>query len=747
MDPFNAPQIDVEAVDPAQALLDQEDQLQIFGAMLAKKRDEWMRARASSGVDKRFREDADQYHGRDAANRASSGMMSNVEAGFPVTVSQNRPTRSTLFVGVTRQKTNAAEARLADIVLPSDDRNFGIDPMNTPEMLRGLRDADPMVDPSTGQPAINPSTGQPFQMRDVAMAAHRAAQAKSDAMQDEIDDQLTESDYNGEVRKVLHDAAMFGTGVLKGPVVVSRTRKAWTKQTDATGQSAFGLEIVRNLQPSSFRADPRNCWPDPTCGDNIHNGRGHFEREVLNTKQVRELAKQPQYLRAQLIKVLDTKPKITKALDDLRDTDNRDLSQDDVYDRWEYWGEVDAKDVRKAGLNLGDEAATAEDDTLNAVSAVIEMIGDTVVRAYLNPLEDGALPYDYMPWEKVNDSPFGYGVPYLMRAQQQVTNASWRQLMDNAGISSGPQVILKPGAIQPADGKWEITNRKIWYATDDTADVRNAFTTVQFNSMRQDLAAILELSEKLSDQETSLPMMMQGEKGSAPETVGGMQMLANNSNTMLRRLVKQYDDYVTKPHIRRYYDYNMTYSDKDEIKGDFHVNPRGSSALMIRDIQNQAFTNLLAIATNPVFAPMIDPKRLFERALRAQHVDPTDIMRTDEEINKLQQQQAQQPQPVDPRVQAAQIRAEADMARTKEQSQATMAELQLKAHMAERDDQAAVAKLNVTRDIQMARVAADQNVSLDKVKAGLANTALRENTKKQLFTAEAQIKAAQGTGI
>ena len=87
---------------------------------------------------------------------------------------------------------------------------------------------------------------------------------------------------------------------------------------------------------------------------------------------------------------------------------------------------------------------------------------------------------------------------------------------------------------------------------------------------------------ELADQETGVPTIMQGEKGAAPDTVGGMQMLMNSANVVLRRLVKQFDDMVTRPHIRRYYDYNMLYGEDEEIKGDFSVDARGSSALMVR---------------------------------------------------------------------------------------------------------------------------------------------------------------------
>ena len=99
--------------------------LSMFGMALGRQRDTWIRARAAAGVDKRWLEDEDQYNSKDNVNRAASQMMTSVEQGYPVTTQHARPHRSTVYIGLTRQKTNAAEARIADILLPTDDRNWG----------------------------------------------------------------------------------------------------------------------------------------------------------------------------------------------------------------------------------------------------------------------------------------------------------------------------------------------------------------------------------------------------------------------------------------------------------------------------------------------------------------------------------------------------------------------------------------------------------------------------------------------
>ena len=745
------------------------ERLQIFGASLAKRRDDWVAARAALGLDKQWAEDLEQFNGRDSANRATSSMMQSVQQGFPVTQHKAQPTRSTVFVQVTRQKTNAAAARLSDILLPTDERNFAIQPTTLPNLPVSLRHTAPMPQ-ATGAPGAAPtpqaslqqpmqatagpqgtmkipgaqsapppgSPGNPVEPISDAVAQmiadHAEAKTRADAMQNEIADCLEQCDHNAEVRRVLGHMALFGVGVIKGPIVVNRVRRAWTKKTDLSGKSYWKKEQVAELKPASYSVDPRYFYPDPACGEDVQKGRGAFELQKETEKQVRLLAKQPLYLKDQLRQVIEEGPQPSKRASILVDVDDKGEISDETYEHWIYWGEVDREDLEAAGVSV-------PEDELDVLSACVEMINTTVVRAYLNPLPEGALPYDIAPWEPRPGTVWGYGVPYLMRAQQRVINAGWRMILDNAGVSSGPQIVMKPGAITPADQQWTLTSRKIWYASDDVEDVNKAFATFEFNSHQKELEAIIALADKLSDQETAVPALAQGQ-GNTPETVGGMQMLMNNTNVMLRRLVKLFDDRITKPHIRRYYDYLMEYSSNDEIKGDFSIVALGTSALVVRDIQNQAITNMLALGGNPTFAPLINLKKLFEKALKAQHIDPTEVMNTDAEIAEIQQR-AQQNQQPDPRVVAAQARSQADMQRTQAQVEMNRETLQTKQETAMQELQLRRELAQMAKDTEMLKLAQQSNLTLEQIRASLASTGIKERSKQQMQQRDIELGQAE----
>jgi hypothetical protein len=742
------------------------ERLELLGASLAKRRDEWVAARAAGGVEKRWTEDTDQYNGRDSANRdGGTSMMDTVAAGgFPSTEAGQKPTRSRVFVNITRPKTNTAEARLANMLLPTDDRNWGIKPTPDPKLVKQANEeakqqalaavqaqsAPQQPQPAQAAPGQPPMTAAPGQALPQltpgaqavasATAVLEEAKQRASAMQDHIDDQLTECDYNGQLRMVLHDAAVLGTGVLKGPIVVNRVRKAWRKVPDSN-PPVWALEIVEEKQPASERVSPWDIYPDPACGENVHNGIGLFQKKGLTSKQLRDLAKQPGYIAENISLVLEEGPQ-TKATENEHDAQRRregGATRDESFEAWEYWGEFTPDDLRAAGVKI-------EDGATGLVSGCVIVVNRHVIKGFLNPLDTGDLPFDFVVWERADDSCWGYGVPHLLKSQQRVLNAAWRQLMDNAALSVGPQVVFDPTKVVPVDGRNEITGRKLWYLTDPMAEAEKAFATFDVENNGEELLKVIDMTMKFMDMESSTPELMQGEKGNAPETLGGMIMLQNTSNVVLTRQVKGFDDSLTRPHIRRYYDWNMCYADDDAIKGDFQVDARGTSALLVRDIQSQALIQLGQFSGNGLIAPMVNWENWFKEVLKAQRIDPDSVMKTDAEIAAAGAQPPQAtPEQIraNAQLQVAQVRAGAvkEAADAKVQGELAYAE-----KMREIETQNAEARRQERQDelqLEMIKYANQNKLSLEQIRADLAKTAIQEQTKRQLAAASAQLEQSQ----
>jgi hypothetical protein len=743
------------------------ERLEMLGLSLAKRRDEWVNARRASGVEKRWLEDIDQYNGRDEANKQTASMMETVAAGgYPTSGQATKPQRSTVFVNITRPKTNAAEARLTNMLIPTDDRNWGIKPTPDPKLTsQATQEAraqakaaiaaaqssnapaaapgapGTMQQPAPTMPAMNPiaealqGTGE---QSATALAQLEEAGKRASAMQEKIDDQLIGCDYNGQLRLMIHDCSVIGTGILKGPIVVNRVRKAWRPVSDGN-RTVHVLEVVEEKQPASERVDPWDVFPDPSCGENVHNGRGLFEKKNVTSKQLRELAKQPGYLAENISKVLEEGPQ-TAVSQTQRDIQNNRENGDpyavsDLFEVWEYWGEFLPEDLRAAGVDVPDGA-------VDAISGCVILVNNHVIKGFLNPLETGDLPYDFMVWERVDGSCWGYGLPRLMQSAQRVLNAAWRQLMDNSGLSVGPQIVMNPTKVHPADKRWELTGRKIWYMNDSQAKVEEVFGSFEVPNHIKEIQMIIEMAMKFVDDESAVPTLAQGEKGTAPETVGGMQLLMNSSNVVLSRMVKQFDDMITRPHIRRYYDWNMCYAEDEDIKGDFQIDARGSSALLVRDMQSQALIQLGAFSGNGEIAPMINWEAWFKEVLKAQHIDPTDIMKSEAEIEAAKNQPPQAtPEQIraQAQLQVAQIRGQAQLMTAKARQEGEIAYAQTEAQMAHDNHMMRLQELQLQRDLAILQYVQQHKITIEQAKADLAKTAMQEETKRQVAAVEATL--------
>jgi hypothetical protein len=254
--------------------------------------------------------------------------------------------------------------------------------------------------------------------------------------------------------------------------------------------------------------------------------------------------------------------------------------------------------------------------------------------------------------------------------------------------------------------------------------------------------------------------MLGGERGTAPETVGGMVMLQSNALSVPRLRVKLFDDNVTRPHLNRYYDYFMATSPKKEIKGDMKVDARGVSVLLERDIQNQAAIQLAAVTSNPRYQGLIDPKKELKVILPAFKVKAEDIMYTDSEIEQAAQA-AQVQAPQDPRIAISQMNMQvkqADIADRKEQRQVDLQIAQMDAqgkqqntaYQIEREraeaEQGQI-EMQMERELAIMKMQQDGSLSADERTSKERLEMLKLEQKNQLFNAEAALRVNTGAGI
>lgn len=600
-----------------------DDRQTLLQNLLAKRR-EAIAGRAGSGIEEEWTEDEEHYQGIDDANRAfqSANMLYRSRSKALLSGQQQgqQPARSVVFLNITRPYVDAASARVADMLLPTDDRAWEIKstPLPTLSQLQLTKLAEAMRMSSTDA------------VQDAMEQQAKLAQEAAAKMQKAIEDPLVESNWHGEVRQVIEDSARCGSGVLKGPFPVVRTVRL-TRQDPVTQLKT--QHKVDEIKPGSKRIDFWNLFPDPACGENIHAGSFIFEREYIGKRQIMELLKDASYDRAELLAVLREGPAKTR-----EGTESVYRHGDDEFEMWIFHGHCMRQQLQAMGVEL-------DHDAEEQLPAMAVMINDRLVKAVLSPLESGEFPYDVLAWQRRPGMPWGIGISRQIRTVQRMINANTRAMMDNSGLSAAPQIVIGNG-ITPVDGVFSIRPGKLWRAEagSDVQDVTKAFASFSVTSVQNELMNIIQFAQKMAEDTTGMPAMLQGIRGDAPQTLGGMQMQNNNATSVLRRLAKRFDDYMTRPHIQRYFDWMMSYSDDDSIKGDFEIEVRASSALVERDAQQQFLMSLLQASANPVYE--LDPAKLAAELCRGQRLDPKNFQLTEEQ----KAQRAQQGQ--DPTMQA-----------------------------------------------------------------------------------------------
>lgn len=780
------------AEDPSD-MVPADEVLSAIGVSIGKLWEQAKDARVSSGIERRWRDAEDAYAGVDDANRGemtgASQWSKPMSPSGPVDAGranlEEGDSRSTLYVLLTQRYVEAGVAKTCEIIIAPGAKSFSFSATPLPELIDAKDDnrpvrldhiqGNPMAmrparpeelpaigaggvpgpvqgaapvqapaggpPPSLQQPAgaveiLPPERGLvpqpqmvPLRVKDLAKEnAERATKAAKKA-ETRVYDWHVECHRSSQVRKVIFDSGKLGVGILKGPYPRKSKQMATTKQGDNVK-----LQIREVIKPASKWVNAWNFFPDPACGENIQDGEFVFEREWMTERQVRALKKMPGYLRKQIDKVILLGPQKANVKEgaENRETESQDeQGQKGKYEVKYFYGTLTREEMgcihEMADYDRDkptlDELAPPEREQ---VYAIITMINDSVVRATVNPLDSGEFPYHAMPWSRRTGSWAGKGIAEQMDTPQRMVNAALRSMLDNAGISAGGQIIIDLNKVTPADGIMGMSPHKIWYVNGDeeAVDVREAFQYFEVPNVTQQMMLIIDKAMVFAEESTSIPLVTQGQSGpTTPDTYGGMTLQNNNANQLLRSIGYSFDDNITVPETDQYYEWAMLDPEvPNDEKGDWSIDAHGSSALVEQALQDQTVAQLLPLSVStPAFG--LNPKRTMETYLRSKKLSPLDLQNTEEEQARIDAAAGQVSSA--PVIEAAKIRVafetqkfQAENARlTKEDQDTVNIELET---------------LKLKKELAMLEYANREKTTLDTVKAGLADTAMKIEAQERI---------------
>lgn len=527
--------------------------------------------------------------------------------------------KSKVFVKVTKTKVVAAYGQIVEVLFGNGDFPISVDQTKLPEGVMDSVSLSPDAPPSAtdaknaaspfgtmngpplppGATAFNlgPLAGKLAPVADKLVAgpgttpssvtfhpAHIAAKK----MEKKIQDQLEETGASKHLRSSAFECALFGTGILKGPMALDKEYPSWDEQGKYTP--------IKKLVPTLSHVSVWNFYPDPDAA-NMDQAEYVVERHKMSRRELRDLKRRP-YFRTTAVE-----DAIEKGADYLREywesVMEDDASVPDV-ERWEvleYWGYMDASILREKGIKV-DKSISDED----IVNVNIWVCQNEVLRLVINPFQPARIPYYAAPYEMNPYSFFGVGVAENMEDTQLLMNGFMRMAVDNGALSGNLVFEIDETNLVPGQDL-SIYPGKV-FRRQAGAPGQALFGT-QFPNVSQQNLMMFDKARVLADESTGLPSYSYGQTGiqGVGRTASGISMLMNAANGSIRTVVKNLDDYLLAPLGKAFFAFNMQFDFDPEIKGDLEVSARGTESLMANEVRSQRLMQFLGIVSNPILAP------------------------------------------------------------------------------------------------------------------------------------------------
>ena len=516
---------------------------------------------------------------------------------------------SEIYMMITEVKCRAAESWLRDILLDNGSPPWDLQATPIPELSPAqakevqnefAQKVLKMIE-EVGQAPTPEQMSELKEMvsQDYRFRILREAQARADRMKTKIQDQFAQGGWEQSFNDFITDLVTYPAAFIKGPIVRRQRTLGW--KTTPTGQTI--VEPIERLGPEYERVDPFRIYPEPGI-TNINDGY-LFEHHKLTRMALSDLIGVPGYDEDAIRKLLEignSQSWVNEDVEFQKAEEERKyythMRPTTEFDALEFWGKVSGKMLREWGMSE-DEVP----DEAREYDANVWMVGNYVIKAVLNYDPLGEKPYAKTSFIKSPGAFWGKGIPETIEDLQSVCNAAARALVNNMGISSGPQVEVNVERLPPNEDITTLVPWKIWQTINDpVGSSAPAIRFTQPDSRASELMAVYEKFSRLADDHSGIPAYVYGDLNvqGAGRTSSGLSMLMGAAGKGIRQVVMHIDTDIVKPIVMRQFVYNMRYDEDESIKGDVEVIAKGAINLAVKETVNIRRIEFLNATANPI---------------------------------------------------------------------------------------------------------------------------------------------------
>jgi hypothetical protein len=570
--------------------------------------------------------------------------------------------KSKVFVKVTKTKVLAAYGQIAEVLFGGNKFPITIDPTILPDGVEETVNFESNPDQRKANeslPDLLPGeTYQDFKERLAGMQSNLEpvmdylqpgnaktptspqfypAEVAAKKMEKKIHDQLEESHAKKHLRAAAFEAALFGTGIMKGPFAVDKEYANW----DDEGNYSPVFKTI----PQTSSVSIWNFYPDPDAAT-MEEAEYVVERHKMSRSQLRGLKNRPYFRENAIDNALRLGESYNKEWWEHVMEDNSEQDQADRFEVLEFWGFVDTELLEEQSIDIPDDLKGAEQLSVN-----VWICNGQVLRLVMNPFTPAYIPYFTAPYEMNPYSIFGVGIAENMDDTQTLMNGFMRMAVDNAALSGNLLIEIDETNLVPGQDL-SVYPGKV-FRRQGGAPGQAIFGT-KFPNVSNENMQMFDKARVLSDESTGFPSFAHGQTGvtGVGRTASGISMLMSAANGSIRNVVKNIDDYLLAPLGKAFFNFNMQFDFDKEIKGDLEVKARGTESLMANEVRSQRLMQFLQVVQNPALAPFARMDYIVREIAKSMDLDPdkvgnnmTQAAVQAEILKKFQEANPPEPQP------------------------------------------------------------------------------------------------------
>jgi len=290
----------------------------------------------------------------------------------------------------------------------------------------------------------------------------------------------------------------------------------------------------------------------------------------------------------------------------------------------------------------------------------------------MNPHQPQKVPYFIVPYEENTSTINGTGIAENLFGVQEVINSVTRATVDNAAFSHAPITefnvdFLKSGENPPTALKPRSIHLR---EGGDPKEPMLRFYNVPENS--QILFNVYDMFGKIGEDVTGIAGSTEESLPAANAGTGAVSMTLSQKNILQRTTVGNIDKYLYKPMIEMFYNFNMQWNERNDIKAAAKVKANGVTSIIAKEMRSQQLMTFSELTKDPADRAIVNRKEVLEELATSLDQDGEKLIYSDSDAGERQKEMQEQ------HMQAAQAEQQGVLGQINAENQGELEQIRIK---------------------------------------------------------------------